>query len=552
MPPEDVATLLKTATALHQQGDFAHSIPILRRIVQRSPRNYVANLLLGEDLLRSGSLQDALIPLQVASEARPGDGTAQAYLAEAAAGLGNFSTASEALQCAIARSGEAEQFLMAWAGYSLNRFRTLGSLLQKTKRGEGTELRFEAARRPEGSETRESLLRESATKDPEQRGIWGELGLAQLELGKQSQANESLKEAQLREPQGDETLVLEARLAAMDKRWSDAEELLSGLRARSPAELQRVLALWPRVLVPGPEVTGTLWDCLRNTAISCMLASTQPQSGESLSAQDLYAQGRWEQLAALPSAAPTDSSESLWRGVALAKTGDCPRAIPSLELGLTADVRAAGFWLEVCYASEVERAAARMKTKGDEAALHELKGDVLLQLHSDAGGAQKQYAEALKSRPEDPHLLAKLADAYARLGDGAQAKEEAQAALILDPRESSALQTLVLMAMSERQYVEALVRLKQMLAISPKDQWTQVQLGVAYGQLRQPEEALHYLAPALAAGYPDPKGALHAMLVSALRKLGREEEAKKAAAEADRLANSSQVSDEHGSTDAPQ
>jgi tetratricopeptide (TPR) repeat protein len=238
--------------------------------------------------------------------------------------------------------------------------------------------------------------------------------------------------------------------------------------------------------------------------------------------------------------------------VALAKTGNCPRAIPTLELGLKADGRAAGFWLEVCYASEVERTAALLRTKGYEATLHELNGDVMLQLHGDAEVAQKQYTEALKSRPEDPHLLAKLANAYERLGDFAQAKKVAQAALAVDAHESSALQTLVLMAMSERDYTEALVWLKQMMAISPKDQWTQVQLGVAYGQSGRPEEALHYLGQELAAGYPDPKGALHAMLASALRKLGREEEAEQAAAEAARLANSSLGSGEHGSTDAPQ
>src|SRR5579863_5508812 len=50
----DFSDGLKEATELHEQGDFAHSIPILRVIVKRSPRDYEANLLLGEDLLHSG------------------------------------------------------------------------------------------------------------------------------------------------------------------------------------------------------------------------------------------------------------------------------------------------------------------------------------------------------------------------------------------------------------------------------------------------------------------------------------------------------------------
>jgi tetratricopeptide (TPR) repeat protein len=77
-----------------------------------------------------------------------------------------------------------------------------------------------------------------------------------------------------------------------------------------------------------------------------------------------------------------------------------------------------------------------------------------------------------------------------------------------------------------------------------------VQLGVAYGQLGHPEQAIHYLGPALAAGYPDSKGALHAMLASALRKLGRVQEAQRAADEAARLASSSLEDGGRGSTDA--
>jgi predicted Zn-dependent protease len=552
MPPEDIATLLKTATTLQQQGDYAHCIPILRRILQISPRNYAANLLLGEDLLLIGSLRDSLVPLRVASEARPEDGTAQVYLAQAYARLGDFSMAAEALNSARARSGDTEQLLVAWARFSLNRFSALGSSLHNIKGGEGTELRFEAAGRPEGSEGRELLLQQSAAADPEQRGIWGELGLAQLETGKPSEAQKSLIEAQKRDPDGAETLRLEALFAGVQHRWSDAGRYLSDLGARSPIELRRALGTWPRSLVPGPEVTATVWDCLRNTAVSCPLTAAQPHGGEGLSARDLYAEGRWEQLVALPAVKLADHAESLWRGVALAKTGDCPRAIPPLESGANADLRATGFWLKVCYATEIEQTAARLRTMGSEPALHELNGDVMLQLHGDADAAQKEYAEALKSRPNDPRLLAKLADADMRLGDVERTKTAALAALAVDAHDSSAVRTLAMTAMSERDYAEALVRLKQLMAISPKDDWAHVQLGVAYGQLGHPEEAQRYLGPELSAGYPDPKGALHAMLATALRKMGRDVEAKKAASEAARLASLSVEGSDTGNSNAPQ
>lgn len=535
-PPEDEATLLRTATALQQQGDYAHCIPILKRILLTSPRNYTANLWLGEDLIVIGNARDALMPLRAASRAQPQDGAAQVYLAQAFARLGDFSMAAEALNSARARSGETEQFLVAWARFSLNRFSALGSSLHSIKGGEGTELRFEAAGRPEASDGRESLLQQSANADPTQRGIWGELGLAQLETGKRSQAQKSLIEAQKRDPQGPETLHLEALFAAIQYDWPNAEERLSELGARSPTELKRALAFWPRSLVPGLTVTAPAWDCIRNRAAPCPLTSAPRPKAQSLSARDLYAQGRWEQLIALPAVRSPDRAESLWRGVAFAKTGDCPRAIPLLESAPQADLGETGFWLKVCYASEVEQTAARLRTMQDQGAVHELNGDVMLQLHGDAESAQKQYSEALKSRPRDSRLLAKLANAYMRLGDTEQSQKAARAALALDPHDTSALQTLALTAMSERDYAEALAPLKRLQAILPRDGWTQVQLGVAYGQLGHPEETLRYLGPELSAGYPDPKGALHAVLAVALRKMGRKAEAEKAAADADRLA----------------
>lgn len=551
-PSPDFATLLKTATTFHRQGDYAHSIPILKQLVEREPQSYDANLLLGEDLFHSGSLQDAIVPLRVASKVHPEDGTALTFLADAAVDLGDHATASEALQAAVSRSPGAEQILVKWADYCLDRSRVLGQRMRTTKHGEATMLRVTAANRKDGDPVRESLLEQSIAEDPEQRGIWGELGSSQLALGKSAEAAESLKEAQRREPQEAETLRLEALFAGLEQRWSEAETRLSALGQRSPADLKRILSSWPQYLIPGREVTGIVWDCLRNAALACPLSSTKPKGADGLSAKDLYATGRWEQLAKLPSVTTADSFESLWRGVAFAKTDDCPHAIPSLERGVKADLRVAGFWLEVCYAGAGENILAHLKKIGDEVTIHELKGDMLLRLKNDSAAAQWEYAEALKSRPKDPHLIARLADAYQLVGDGEQAKETARAALALDAHEPLALRILASMAMSEREYSDAIVRLKQLIAIDPLDDWALVQLGLAYVQTGHPEGALRYLGPELAAGYPDKKGALHAMLASALRKLGREDEAKLASAEASKLAKSSLEGDENGNSDAHQ
>jgi len=550
--PGELQSRLDAANAFHKQADYARSIPLLKQIIKEEPRNYLANLLLGVDLLRSGSPRDALAPLHAASAAQPHDGAPQAYLAEAALALNDPAMAAEAYQSAVARSAGEVQYLTAWAGFCLDRFHLLEMSLLKTRAGEGPELRIEAWGHPEGSQTRESLLEQSAARDPAQPGIWGDLGVAQLELGHDAPARQSLKEAEGREPESVETIHLEALLAAGQGDWQLAEKRLLALGERSPAELRNVLASWPPARQPGPEVAGTLWNCLREKGGDCPLLSAPPKGGAGLGVGELYAQGRWEQLKALPAAATAGPSGFLFRGVALARTGDCPRAIPSLERGLKAGEATAGFWLQVCYGSEVSRAEERLSKTGDQAAFHQLRGDVELRLRFDAAAAQKEYTEALRSRPDDPRLLASLAEADKALGDTEAARNAARAALARNPRLSSALQTLAAMAMNERDYAEALARLKELAVIQPRDAWTQVQLGLAYGQLGQPDEAVRLLGPQLAAGYPDNNGALHAQLASALRKLGREEEARQAGREAARLANSALQTSGQGSFDGPQ
>src|SRR5438034_3241516 len=91
--------------------------------------------------------------------------------------------------------------------------------------------------------------------------------------------------------------------------------------------------------------------------------------------------------------------------------------------------------------------------------------------------------------------------------------------------------------MSERDYPGALEFLNKMLAMRSNDAWVRVEMGIAYAQTGQPQQALAYLEPLLAAGYPDERGALHGMLAGVLRKLGREQEAQIAAAEANRLSD---------------
>jgi tetratricopeptide (TPR) repeat protein len=203
--------------------------------------------------------------------------------------------------------------------------------------------------------------------------------------------------------------------------------------------------------------------------------------------------------------------------------------------------------LSICYAVEAGKAAAQLQSNAeDQGAVHRLRGDVLLRIKTDAAAAEAEYRNAISLRPGDPALLARLAEAQLAAGDTEGAARSAQAALAIDPHRTDALHTLAFLAMSSRDYDQALPWLRQLVAESPGDRSAQVELGRALAQTGNNTEALQYLAPALDAGYPDEKGALHALEARVFRDLGRDAEAAKASAEARRLSDAFQARNKTG------
>lgn len=460
----------------------------------------------------------------------------------------DYAGAAEAFQKAVAGAPRSVEVWRKWADFDLERFRVLELELRGLQSGMAVVLRLEAQGLHSGPETREELLRQSATADPEQQGIWGELGAEQVRRGMLREAAETLKTAQDRQPRDLWTLRLEAMMAATQGDWPGAEKLLLELGSRSPREFGKAGKNWPKNLVPRKSAANGIWHCVGTGTPDCPIKIAFPEDQAVKTEEQLFAEERWEQLAAAPE--PTSEATAPWfqRGVALAELNDCRRAIPALERGLDAGAETAAYWLELCYASEAERAIARFGELGDQVAFHRLRGDFLVRVKGDMQRATEEYVKARKLQPRDPVLAERLAQAYENTGDMQRAKTAAREALALDPRRAVSLRLLASIAVNERDYANALESLNKLLALRPNDAWTRVQLGIAYAQTGQPREALANLQPALAAGYPDQRGALHAMLASVLRKLGREQEAQSAAAESDRLSSLFQQHDQGPAT----
>jgi Flp pilus assembly protein TadD len=99
--------------------------------------------------------------------------------------------------------------------------------------------------------------------------------------------------------------------------------------------------------------------------------------------------------------------------------------------------------------------------------------------------------------------------------------------------------------MQERDYAAALPYLREFVALNSEDAVARIELGKASAQTGSLDEAWQNLAPALEKGYPDEKGALHYLLGTVLKKMGRTQEAEKAFAMAQQLSEAFQQKSYH-------
>jgi tetratricopeptide (TPR) repeat protein len=243
----------------------------------------------------------------------------------------------------------------------------------------------------------------------------------------------------------------------------------------------------------------------------------------------------------------------LQRGIDDAQAGQCEQTIPVLERGLKSSGAAVyvRFLLSWCYAGEAGKVDARLqRTGGQPAIAHLIRGDVLFRMQGDTATAMAEYQAALAASPHDPKLLERLAEVQVAAGDLVGAEQNAESALALDAHRYSARQTLARIAMEQGRYADALPQLTLLAEQDPHDPGTQISMATALSALGDAPKALQHLEPVLAGGYPDPKGNLHSLLGSLLRKAGRSDEAAQAFAAARKLSETYQQSSHRDQEDS--
>ncbi len=552
-PPsaEEFHSLLQRGFAMHQQGNYAGALPLLERAWKLEPHDYFANLLVGIDLLRTDRAADSISYLQEAARQRPKEDFPYEYLGEAQAHLRRYPEAAAAYERALAVAPASPQAIEGAVGFWLERFRELAAQLRPTTKGLAAEHRLQARSHASNDPARQQLLSRAAALDPEAPGIWSELALANLRAGNAVDADANIAHAFERDSADHRALEARAILSAMRGNWTEAVRALLTIGDASPAMLARAAADWPKYLQPPASIVmgrraAAFFRCTRTAEQACDAAEAlSGQSSRSVPVATLFKEQRWESIVATPEPSARDLAGWFRRGVAFAELERCADAIPSLERAASERTEQdvyTKFLLSWCYAQEAGRVTRDLQQQeGENAALvHMVRGDVLLRMQANSAGAVAEYNAALGAHPNDPEILERLAEAQYESGQFAEATANARLSLSVDPYRFSAMETLARVAMEQRNYADAIPYLQKIVEHDPRDVSAQVELGTVLAQTGKPADAVEHLLPALAAGYPDEKGSLHATLGAALRKVGRNAEATQAFTEAKALSQAYQ------------
>ncbi len=537
-------SLMQKAFDLHERGDFSAALPLLRNAYTMQPEDYFVNLLLGIDSLRTGEAEASIPFLKRASRLRPGEEIPLAYLGEAYARQEIYGSATESYLKAIKVASGSDDSAIAFVDFALTRFADISASLRSSTKGLAAEYRLRGLALGQNDPGRLSRFQRAADLDPGAPGIWADLARASLAAGDASAAADYNRRAQEADPNDLSAWIVDAQLAAHAKEWKKASERINALARRSPQTLSHEVGKWPWQVEVKPsavsDVAARFFTCIQQRKAPCQIATSTVASAESAR---LFREQRWEQLIKRPLPNSAQHEAWLWRGIAFASLEDCAQAIPALERGLTgtsADTYDR-FWLSWCYTREAGRTAQQVQeTADDEAPIHIMRGDILLRLQAKPELAVAEYQQALTLHANDPSVLERIGEAHFGAGMIDLARENADAALKIDPQRLGAKRTLAKIAIQERDYTTALPYLREIAARDTRDVSGRVELGKACAQTGALDEAWQNLAPALDHGYPDEKGSLHYLLGTVLKKMGRTADAEQAFAAATQLSEAFQ------------
>ncbi len=189
-------SLLHRGFTLHQQADYAHALPLLQQAWKLDPHDYFVNLLLGIDLLRTGSAQKAVSFLTTANRLRPKEDIPYAYLGEAQTSLGHLDAAATAFMKGVDVAQDKGDATEAWIEFTLERFRQLAGQLRSSQTGLAAEYRLQARSYPAGDKKQRELLQQAAELDPKAPGIWSELAGADRKAGDTTAAEQDEQRGQ--------------------------------------------------------------------------------------------------------------------------------------------------------------------------------------------------------------------------------------------------------------------------------------------------------------------------------------------------------------------
>ncbi|MGH9494874.1 MAG: tetratricopeptide repeat protein, partial [Candidatus Sulfotelmatobacter sp.] len=244
--------LVKSAFALHRQGNFSAALPLLHRAYAIQPDDYFVNLLLGIDSLRTGDPSAAIPHLKKASHLRPKEEYPLSYLGEAYGRQAMYADAAASYLKAVNAAPSSAESSVAFVDFALARFADFSTVLRSSSRGLAQEYRLRSRALDPKDSGRISLLQRAADLDPKSPGIWSELAEASEQSSDWVAAAEQCRRGLDADPNDLAAWIVDGQLAAHAGDWKKANERLNAVAQRSPKTLSRKAATWPKELLPPP------------------------------------------------------------------------------------------------------------------------------------------------------------------------------------------------------------------------------------------------------------------------------------------------------------
>jgi tetratricopeptide (TPR) repeat protein len=577
LEPQFVEAKINLGLSYHLLGDYHQASAELAEGLRSRPDLPGPHLILGIDYLKLGLPSKAIPVLEEALRQDSANREAQETLAQCYLAQDDYGRALKHFQSAFL--ADPSHRAGAWFALGHDYLQMAKQLVDELSRiDQQAAWRIRLAgdllnqRQSWGDATRQYEM--ALTRDPKQRGLHRALGEALLKSGKPDQARAAYQDELRLDAHNPQALLGLAETDLAEGKAPDALKKIDELAARSPRFLAQQTT-FPSINLSPREASALIAQAEsapRDAAMDFLLSGLYRSLGKSAEAAkyraDFLAEvqklSRRESatcansssdpclahryascIERLKNAGRLNSSQYLSLGRAYWALGQDGRAASAFASALDASGKARDpetlYWLVRCSMTLASQCFNRVSVAFPNSAFAYRLQAELDQLHGADEAAIRQYQQAERLQPDEPSIHEELGALYLKKHMLAEAKQELDRAIALDPTSGAAFYQLGRLSIATGQPQSGIAYLKKALQFDPGLMNAHASLGEAYLRAGDASRAAAELKEASSIDY---YGDIHYLLYRAYQQLGDKLLAEQALARSNQLRRKTQAADQ--------